>query len=366
MAANLGKLLEAMKKIEASDLHVKETQRPLYRIHGELIEAEHPPLTKQDLDDFCRKIIPTHLKEDFESQRSVDFAFSIDVVTRFRVNAFHTRGHKAVAFRLLELEPKSFEELNLPEVCNEIAQARRGLVIVTGPTGSGKTTSLASFINHINEIRREHIVTIEDPIEYVYFDKFSRIDQREVGADCTGFEQALRHGLRQDPDVILVGEMRDKETILLAIRAAQTGHLVFTSLHTTTAIQTISRVLKYFPSEEQESTKTDLAVGLNAILCQRLVPRVAGDGRVPGIEVLIVNDLVRRLIRDDRLDDLETVMRSGEGGMQTFDMALSKLVQNGLITLKTGFNHCDDQAAFKRLSEGTVAGSDTAGLIGAF
>jgi twitching motility protein PilT len=366
MAANLGKLLGVMRQLEASDLHLKQGNRPLYRIHGDLREAEHPAVTKEEMAGFCEKIIPAHLKADFEKNGSVDFAMSIDVTTRFRVNAFHARGLLGIAFRLLQLEAKTFEELHLPVVCYTLAQARRGLIIVTGPTGSGKTTTLAAFINHVNENRKEHIITIEDPIEYIYFDKLSRIDQREVGNDCTGFEPALRHALRQDPDVILVGEMRDKETILLAIRAAQTGHFVLTTLHTTTAIQTISRVLKYFPSEEQESIKADLAVALNAVLCQRLVPTADGLGRVPAIEVLVVNQLIRKLIREDRLDDMETVMRSSVEGMQTFDAALAKLVQDELITMETGFNYADDQAAFKRLSQGTTAGADKAGLIGAF
>jgi twitching motility protein PilT len=366
MAANIRKLLEAAKKIEASDLHLKETARPLYRIHGELREAQHPAMTREDLEKTVEEVLPAHMREQWERDRSVDFAMSIDVTTRFRVNAFHTRGLIAFAFRLLELEAKTFEMLTMPPVCSTLASAYRGMIVVTGPTGSGKTTTLAAFINYINENRKEHIITIEDPIEYVFFDKTSRIDQREVGNDCTGFEQALRHALRQDPDVILVGEMRDRETILLAIRAAQTGHLVLSTLHTTTAIQTISRILKYFPADEQESIKADLAVALNAVLCQRLVPTTDGKRRVPGVEVLVVNDLIRKLIRDDRLDDMATVMRSGTDGMQTFDSALAGLVKSELITMDTGLNYADDQPAFKRLAMGREAGSDKAGLIGAF
>ncbi len=366
MAADLKKLLGVMRKLEASDLHLKEGAGPLYRINGELREVEHPPLTKEEVAAFCDLIIPKHLREPFEEKGSVDFAHSIDEMTRFRVNAFHTRERLALAFRLLELEAKTFEVLHLPEVCYTLAQERRGMILVTGPTGSGKTTTLAAFINHVNENRKEHIISIEDPIEYIYLDNLSRVDQREVGSDCDGFNQALRHALRQDPDVILVGEMRDRETIMLAIRAAQTGHLVLSTLHTTTAIQTISRILKYFPAEEQESIRSDMSVAFNAVMCQRLIPTADGEGRVPGVEVLIVTDTIQRLIREDRIDDMDTVMRSGDSGMQTFDLALGALVQQELITMETGLAYADDQAAFKRLAKGTTAGADTAGLIGSF
>jgi twitching motility protein PilT len=315
--ADLGKLLAVMRKIGASDLHLKEGGRPLYRIHGELREAEHPPLTREECLRFVDESLPKHHHGEWEKHGSADYAMSIDVLTRFRVNVFKSTGKIAFAFRILELEAKTFEQLHLPEVCYTIAQARRGMVLVTGPTGSGKTTTLAAYINHINENRREHIITIEDPIEYIYFDKMSRIDQRELGSDTTTFDNALRGALRQDPDVILVGEM------------------------------------------------ADLATALNAIMCQRLVPR-PGGGRVAGVEVLVVTELIGKLIREDRINDVETVMRTAQEGMQTFDAALAALVRKELITLETGILYADDQPAFKRMAKGTTAGADTAGLIGAF
>jgi twitching motility protein PilT len=364
-APSLTKLLTAMRKIDASDLHLKEGERPMYRIHGTLKEAEHPPLTAEDMDRFVEEAVPKHAIDDWKTHWSADFAMAVDEMTRFRVNVFRSLGKIAFAFRILELEPKTFESLKLPSVLYDIAEYRRGMVLVTGPTGSGKTTTLAAFINQVNESRKEHIVTIEDPVEYIYRDKLSRIDQRQLHSDTSSFEHALRAAMRQDPDVILVGEMRDRETIILALKASQTGHLVFSTLHTTNAIETISRILKYFAKDEQEGMRADLAVALKSILCQRLVPRPNG-GRAAGLEILIVNDLIARLIREQRLDDMETIMRSGTDGMQTFDKALAQLVQDEMISMETGIHYADDPPAFKRLAQGTTAGSDSAGLIGAF
>jgi len=364
MPINFLQLLQQMKQVEASDLHLKTGVKPLYRVYGTLRVAADEVLGRDDLKAIVDKIMPPRLQEELKTKGAADFAFSIDRNTRFRCNAFHQRQTLSVALRLLQSQFMSFEELHLPEIMYEIAKYRRGMILVTGPTGSGKSTTMAALVHYINKTRSEHIVTIEDPIEFVHDDLMSLVQQREVGTDCDSFGQALKHALRQDPDVILVGEMRDTETIQTATRAAMTGHLVISTLHTIDAVQTISRILKYFPVEEQASVAAELSTALKAVVAQRLVPRTGGKGRVPQLEIMIVNEMVRKLMTTNRIADISQVLKNGMDGMQHFDLALVDLVKKGLVTVDDADSYAEDVAAFRRLVRSGGSGGDRSGLIG--
>jgi twitching motility protein PilT len=364
MAINFLEMLKKMRDIEASDLHLKTGVKPLYRQYGTLTPAAEEVLGKDDLKAIVNKIVPERLHGELEELGGADFAFSIDKQTRFRGNAFYQRGTLSVALRILQNEHQSFEALNLPEVMNDIADYRRGMILVTGPTGSGKSTTMAAMIHNINASRNEHIITIEDPIEFMHDDLVSLVQQREIGADAESFQQALRHALRQDPDVILVGEMRDKDTIQTATRAAMTGHLVVSTLHTINAIQTINRILKYFPPEEQASVANELATALRAVIAQRLVPKAGGKGRVAQLEIMIVNDMVKKLMRMGKIDDIDQVLKNGMDGMQHFDLALVDLVKKELVDADKADTFAEDVAAFRRLVKSGGSGGDRSGLIG--
>jgi twitching motility protein PilT len=296
----------------------------------------------------------------------VDFAFSIDAKTRFRSNAFYQRGTPSLALRRLQYENLGFEDLNLPPAIAEVAKARRGMVLITGPTGTGKSTTMAAIIDYINSSRREHIITIEDPIEFIHRDKMSLVEQREIGLDARTFDEALRHTLREDPNVILIGEMRDRETINIAIRAAMTGHLVISTLHTINAVQTIDRILKYYNVQEQAGLRSELAVALKAAVSQRLVPAAEGKGRVPCVEIMFVNDMIRKLIRENRVEDMMQVIKNNMDGMQTFDQSLLDLLKRKLIKPETGLTHAEDVSAFKRMAAGGVSGDDRSRIISSF
>lgn len=363
MAVNFSQILLDMVKMGASDLHLKANSAPVYRINGELVPANHPPLKKEEIKAFVEKIIPPHHKKTLEEMRSVDFGFSIDAVNRFRTNVFFQRGSISVSMRRLQYEHLGFEELNLPPKVKEIANSKRGLILVTGPTGTGKSTTMAAIVDHINATRREHIITIEDPIEFIFKDKMSLIEQREVGTDAISFERALRDAIRADPDVILIGEMRDRETITIAVRAAMTGHLVISTLHTINAVQTVNRIINYFDPDEQAIVRDELATALRAVIAQRLIPRGEGKGRIPCVEIMVVNDLVRKLLREGRIDDIYRVIQNGTDGMQTFDMSLIDLCKRKLITYETGAEYAEDVPLFKRAVAGAVAGDDKTRIL---
>jgi len=366
MAVNFGQLLSNMKTVNASDLHIKSGCCPIYRINGKLTPINHPAIIKEEVSAIIAKILPEKLKDTLTRDGSVDFAFSIDPATRFRTNAYYQKGVLSIALRRLQYEDLSFEKLGLPQVMNNLAKLKRGMVLITGPTGTGKSTTMAAFIDVINAIRAEHIITIEDPIEFVFKDRLSLVEQREIGLDATSFEEALRHALRQDPDVIMIGEMRDRETIEIAIRAAMTGHLVISTLHTISAVHTISRIVKYFSPVEQETLRNELATALRGVVSQRLVPTTDGKSRVPCVEVMIVNDVVRNLIRENRIADIEQVIKNGLDEMQSFDQSLSQQVRAGRITMETGDQYADDIAGFRRLCKGIVASTDRSGIIAGF
>ena len=307
------------------------------RIHGELRTlVDELPLSPEDTAGIVAAIAPPRVSEAFHRHHEVDFAYSISGLARFRVNAFYQRSTVAIVFRRVRVAPATKEELGLPDVVYELANEPRGLVLVTGPTGSGKTTTLASMIDHINRTRACHIVTIEDPIEYVHRDQLAAIEQREVGFDTDSFATAMRVVLRQDPDVILVGEMRDRETAFAALTAAETGHLVFTTLHTINATETVTRVVDFFPPHQQQQIRVSLAGSLRGTVAQRLVRRADGAGRVAVLEIMVANGRIRQCILDaESTSEIEHIVSEGEYyGMRTFDQSLANLMEDGTVTLQ--------------------------------
>jgi len=334
--ADLNRLLTILAQIEGSDLHVKPGAPPRVRIDGELRTMDDEQrFSPEDTLLLAEAIMPPSVTETFEKHHEADFAYSVAGVGRFRVNAFYQRSSVAIAFRRVRPNPGSAEELGLPPVISELASEQRGLLLVTGPTGSGKTTTLATMVDYINRTRACHIITIEDPIEYLHQDILAAVDQREVGFDTDTFASAMRVVLRQDPDVILVGEMRDTETASAALTAAETGHLVLTTLHTIDATETINRVIDFFPPHQQAQVRVSLSGALRGTIAQRLVRRADGSGRLPALEIMVVNGRIRECIADPELTgEIEQIIAEGEYyGMQTFDQSLAQLLQGGSVTL---------------------------------
>lgn len=358
-------LLEAMPKLNASDLHLKYNDPPFYRIDGELRPVDQPPLSRDDLEKIVHEIMPKSRQIIFGQQGTVDFAYSIAGVSRFRINVFRQRGETSVAIRSVKINIPSFDDLCLPhETIRRIADNRRGLVLVTGVTGSGKSTTLASMIQHINTSRREHIITVEDPIEYVYKDEYSIINQIEMGIDVESFDVALKHVLRQDPDVILIGELRDLNTVKTALTATETGHLVMGTLHTSDAIQTINRLLHFFGSEDEKLILEQLSLNLRAVISQRLLVRAGGVGRVPALEIMIGTPIVGKLIREGRITELKQALKNRDEGMITFNQHLVELAKARLIDVEEGLKYCEDEGAYRRNIKGIYSEGDRGGLIG--
>ena len=347
---NIHELLKLMIERGSSDLHLKVGNPPVLRINGTLhILKELPRLQREDTVAIASQILNKKQKAVFNEDFEIDFAYSVPGLGRFRCNAFLQRGSVGIVFRSIPVTIKTVEELRLPLVLNKVALEPRGLVLVTGITGSGKTTTLAAMIQHINRNRDVHIITIEDPIEYMHRDQRSLINQREVGGDTKGFSVALRSALRQDPDVILVGEMRDRETIETAITAAETGHLVMSTLHTADAMGTINRIISMFPAYQQGQIRLELAEVLKASLSMRLVRKKDGKGRVPAVEVLIVTDIIRQcILDDDKTMKIPEYIEAGRSqyGMQSFDQALLELFQQDLISYEDALMHCTRPADF--------------------
>lgn len=331
---NIKDLLHLMIEKKASDLHLKEGRPPLFRIDGKLQPLDMAILSNTDLKEAIYFLTDEKQRKKFEDSNEIDLAYNLEGVARFRANAFRQMGKIEIVLRAIPIKIPTLEELNLPVILNEIALYPRGLVLVTGTTGSGKSTTLAAMINKINENYNHHIVTIEDPIEFVHSDKKSSISQREVGLDTETFASALKYVLRQDPDVILIGEMRDKETVATALSAAETGHMVFSTLHTIDTIQTINRILDFFPKEQQKQVAIQLAGALRAVISLRLVTKADGIGRVPAVEIMIVTPTVRGYIEELKLNAIKDLIRDGgQFGMQTFDQSLISLYKKGLITI---------------------------------
>ena len=327
-------LLRYTVEMGGSDLHVKAGNVPFIRVDGELEPTPFPALSSNDTVAAAIAIMPEHKRKEFEVCNEADFGHTMPGVGRFRVNVFRQRGMVGLAIRRVRSEVPTIEELLLPPVIAELSESARGLVLVTGPTGTGKTTSIASMIGHINRTHRSHIVTIEDPIEVVHDDDRSIIQQREIGLDTESYSAALKHVIRQDPDVIFVGEIRDPDSALSAIQAAETGHLVISTLHTIDATETINRLLDLFPPQQQREVRSSFAGALRGIVSQRLVARADGKGRVPAVEVLIANGRVYdRIVDPAATIEIHDVIADGEFyGMQTFDQALVKLVTQGMVT----------------------------------
>ncbi|MGH2653043.1 MAG: type IV pilus twitching motility protein PilT [Actinomycetota bacterium] len=327
---NVDALLRSLAERGGSDLHLKVGSPPLLRVDGVLHRAEGSPLDASETEAMARAIMPPDRWEDFQTRAERDFAYGLPGVARFRVNVFRQRGSVSMVLRLVRVGSPSIEELGLPPVVRRLADEGRGLILVTGPTGSGKTTTLAAMIDHINASRPGHVVTVEDPIEVLHPDRRAAVTQREVGVDTDSFLSAIRAAMRQDPDVILVGEMRDPETVQAALSAAETGHLVLSTLHTIDATETVNRIVDFFPPFQQQQVRVTLAGALRGILCQRLVPGAEG-GRVPAVEVMInTGRTAERILDGTRTSEIAEVVAAGDFyGMQTFDQALLSLVRDG-------------------------------------
>jgi twitching motility protein PilT len=333
---DLDRILMMLADLDGSDLHIKAGAPPRMRIAGALRTLDdEPSFTTEETLEIAESIMPESVIDVFRNKHEADFAYSLHDIGRFRVNAYFQRGSVALAMRRVRPNAATVAELGLPEVVTRLADEMRGLVLVTGPTGSGKTTTLAAMVDHINHTRSCHVVTIEDPVEYLHQDDLAAIDQREVGFDTDSFGSAMRVVLRQDPDVILVGEMRDTETVSAALTAAETGHLVMSTLHTINATETINRIVDFFPPFQQSQIRVSLAGALKGIICQRLIPTADGKGRVPALELLVVNGRIQQAILDPLLTgDIDAIIADGEYyGMLTFDQSLVNLIADGTIEL---------------------------------
>ena len=353
-------LLERLITLGGSDLHLTTQTPPQVRVHGHLEPIEGvAPLTADDTKVLVYSMLDDRQIFKFESDMELDFSFGIQGLARFRANIFNQRGAVAAVFRAIPFEIKTFTDLGLPPAVSELCKKPRGLVLVTGPTGSGKSTTLAAMIDKVNQDRKEHILTIEDPIEFIHAHKNCVVNQREVNADTQTFNAALRTALRQDPDVILIGEMRDLETIETALRIAETGHLTFATLHTNSAASTINRIIDVFPAGQQSQIRSQLALVLEGILCQTLLPNSVGDGRVMGLEILMPNPAIRNLIREDKVHQIYSMMQTGQdkSGMQTMNQSLAALYQQGSITLETALQRSPNQDELKEIFERGVVGS---------
>lgn len=343
-------LLETTVRKEGSDLHLSAGVPPKVRIHGKLSDLDYPVLAPENIDALLTEIIKPHESKKLQEDWELDFSYSIAGIARFRCNVMYQRGSLSLAIRVVPYEVPYLESLGLPPVVESLCSLSRGLVLVTGPTGSGKSTTLAAMINLINETRGDSIVTIEDPIEFLHKHKKSTIRQREVGIDTKSFPAALRHILRQDPDVILIGEMRDLESISIALTAAETGHLVLSSLHTQTGPLTINRIVDVFQDQRREQIRQQLSNTLQAVISQQLLPRADGRGRVVAAEFMRSTVSVSNMIREGKEHQLYSVIQTGNSqGMQTMDMALSKLVKSGAISMKVALDHSIDRIEMERL-----------------
>ena len=349
--ANLHQLLKAMVEKGASDLHITTGSPPQLRIDGSLVPLKTPPLSPVDTKQICYSILTDAQKHKFEEDNELDLSFGVKGLSRFRANIYMQRGAVAGAFRTIPFKILTFQELGLPPIIAELAKKPRGLVLVTGPTGSGKSTTLASMIDKINTDRHEHILTIEDPIEYLHPHKNCLVNQREVGADTMSFKKALKYILRQDPDVVLIGEMRDLETVEAALVISETGHLAFGTLHTNSAVQTINRILDVFPPYQQPQVRAQLSFVMEGVVTQNLLPKAGGPGRVLIIEVMVPNPAIRNLIREDKIHQVYSQMQVGQTkfGMQTFNQSLAAAFQKRLITWEEAVGRSSDPDELKNI-----------------
>ncbi len=371
-AISIDALLHRMVELEASDLHITAGSAPVVRVRGLLERLEgYEKLSSHDTLQMLYRIMSTEQQKQLEEKRQIDLSYSMPGLARFRVNLYSQRESLAAAFRMIPATLKTLEELGMPTSLYDLTLNPRGLVLVTGPTGSGKSTTLAALIDHINSTRAEHIITIEDPIEFLHKHKRCIVNQRELGEDATSFADALRGALRQDPDVILLGEMRDLETISTALTAAETGHLVFGTLHTQSAPSTVDRVIDVFPAEQQDQIRIQLAATLVGVLTQTLLPTADGRGRAPGIELLLPDDAVRNLIRQSKVEQVYSIMQTSiSRGMQTMEQSLVDLVRRGVVTKQVALQRSSrpdqlvgllERSGFKEGEAGATPGLRVAG-----
>ena len=353
LKVNLHQLLRAMIEKGASDMHLTTGAPPLLRIDGQIIPLKLEPLSAVDTKQLCYSVLTEEQKIEFEKRKELDLSFGVKNLSRYRANIFMQRGAVSGAFRAIPFKILSFEELGLPPVVNELAVKPRGLVLVTGPTGSGKSTTMASIIDKINTESRCHIMTIEDPIEYLHSHKRSIVNQRELGSDAHSFKDALKYVLRQDPDVVLIGEMRDLETMEAALTIAETGHLVFATLHTNSAAQSINRIIDVFPPHQRSQVRAQLSFVLEGVLNQLLIPRAGAPGRVMAMEVMIPNSAIRNLIREDKVHQIYSQMQVGQGkhGMQTMNQSLFSLYARRTISLEEAMGRSTDQDELRNMIE---------------
>ncbi len=358
-------LLQIVYDKEASDLHLKTNKTPQIRVAGDLHPlSDMPPMTAQDLKGLMDYLLSKRHMNLFKKKGSVDFSYQWNKV-RLRINIFLQRGTVSFAIRFVNQKHLDYNSYNLPgETLSKLAGSKSGLVLVVGPSGCGKSTTLATMIEDINQNQSRHVITIEDPVEFAYDDKKSFIQQREIGQDAESFDTALTHVLRQDPNVILVGEMRDQETVRMTMKAALTGHLVFSTLHTLNAKMTIERISAYFKHEERESVRQELGQALKGVISQRLIKQKDGERRVPFLEILVGTKTVAKLLRENKLEELHQVMQNREAGMQTYDHSLVDLYKRELITMDTALDYSEDPSYVKRASEGRFADGDRYSLLG--
>ncbi len=361
--ADLHTLLEEMVRYEASDLHLKCGSPPALRLNGILRKTALAPLEPADTVRMTKQMMPSQFKE-IPHIGSMDFSYALPGVARYRVNVFHQRSNLSIVIRRVSIDIPQFDDLNLPDAIIRFAELERGIVLVTGVTGSGKSTTLASIINKINQTRNAHIVTIEDPIEFLYRDDRCLINQQELGVDFDSFEDALKRALRQDPDIILVGEMRDRVTIRSAITAAETGHLVFSTLHTSDAVQTVERILKYFETDEHDLVLQQLSNNLKGVVSQRLVRKASGKGRLPATEILVATPGVQKLILEGKTKELKRAIQNKDSGMQTFNQCLLDMVEQEKVTKEEALRYVDNVPAFERMLKGGTSSGDSFGLVG--
>jgi len=342
-------LLDEVLKHDASDLHLSVSVNPAIRIDGELRPlTNYQVLTKKDTQELIFSVLNDIQKEILIKEKELDFSFAYGDLARFRANAYHQKGNISMSLRLIPSNIKTLDELGMPQICTKFADYSQGLVLVTGPTGSGKSTTIAAMIDKINKERAEHIVTVEDPIEYNYQNKASIIAQREIHYDTKSFPNALRAMLREDPDVVVVGEMRDLETMSAAVTIAETGHLVFTTLHTNSAAQTIDRIIDVFPPHQQQQIRIQLSAILIGIISQRLVPAIGG-GRIPAVEILMVNDAARNIIREGKTHQLDNIIQTGSSeSMQTMDADLARLVKIGKVSIEEAKRYALNEKQLER------------------
>jgi twitching motility protein PilT len=359
----LSRLLKSAAERDASDIHIKTDCPPYFRVHGELIPRKRR-MGEKEMEELLGTLLTDYQREQFERTGDLDLAHNDEESGRFRVNVFRQRGTISIVMRRIKSEIPSFEALHLPMAVDRFAKMFRGLILITGTTGSGKSTTLAAIVDQINRNRKAHIITIEDPIEYTHKDRLAVVNQREIHIDTETFSSALRAAMRQDPDVILVGEMRDLETFQAAISASETGHLVFSTVHTSNAMQTVDRIVDLFPTDQQSQVRSQLSMNLKAIMCQRLLPSADGEGRVPACEVMFNTPAVQKLIKENRLNKIPVAIQQGrEDAMQSFNDSLYALVKAKLITLETAHEASDNPEELNLMMQGIQLGRMRGGIL---